>query len=132
MKLYLDASALVKLVQRETESNALRRFLRRQDDDRRVASALARVEVVRAVAGGGPNAIAHARRQLARVDQVAIDRDLLDAAATLALGERLRSLDAIHLASAHALGSDLRAVVTYDQRMAAAALALGMVVEAPT
>ena len=132
MKLYLDASALVKLVQRETESNALRRFLRRQDDDRRVTSALARVEVVRAVAGGGPNAIAHARRQLARVDQVALDRDLLDAAATLAPGERLRSLDAIHLASAHALGSDLRAVVTYDQRMAAAVLALGMVVEAPT
>jgi len=132
VKLYLDASALVKLVQRETESNALRRFLRRQDDDRRVASALARVEVVRAVAGGGPNAIAHARRQLARVDQVAIDRDLLDAAATLAPGERLRSLDAIHLASAHALGPDLRAVVTYDQRMVAAALALGMVVEAPT
>jgi len=131
LKLYLDSSALVKLVQREAESSALRRYLRRHREDRRVTSSLARVEVVRAVAGGGPNAIAHARRQLARVDQVALDRALLDAAATLVLGERLRSLDAIHLASAHALTSDLRAVVTYDERMAVAGLALGMVMEAP-
>jgi predicted nucleic acid-binding protein len=131
VKLYLDSSALVKLIQREMESSALRRYLRRHPDDRRVTSALARVEVVRAVAGGGPRATAHARRQLTRVDQVALDRDLLDAAATLAPGERLRSLDAIHLASAHALASDLRAVVTYDERMAAAALALGMLTEAP-
>jgi predicted nucleic acid-binding protein len=132
VKLYLDSSALVKLVQREAESSALRRYLRRHGEDRRVTSSLARVEVVRAVAGGGPNAIAHARRQLARLDQVALDRALLDVAATLAPGERLRSLDAIHLASAHAFASDLRAVVTYDQRMAAAGLALGMVIEAPT
>ena len=131
MKLYLDSSALLKLVQRETESNSLRRFLRRHRDDRRVTSALARVEVVRAVAGGGPAAIAHARRQLVHVDQVAIDRDLLDAASMLVPGEQLRSLDAIHLASAHALAPDLRAVVTYDRRMAAAGVALGMVIEAP-
>ena len=131
MKLYLDSSALVKLVQREAESSALRRYLRRHREDRRVTSSLARVEVVRAVAGGGPNAIAHARRQLARVDQVALDRELLDAAAMLVPGERFRSLDAIHLASAHALTSDLRAVVTYDERMAVAGLALGMVIEAP-
>jgi hypothetical protein len=130
VKLYLDSCALVKLIQREAESSALRRCLRRRRDDRRVTSALARVEVVRAVAGG-PNAIAHARRQLTRVDQVALDRDLLDAAATLTPSERLRSLDAIHLASAHALAADLRAMVTYDERMATAGLALGMMSEAP-
>ena len=132
MKLYLDSSALVKLIQREAESSALRRCLRRHRDDRRVTSALARVEVVRSVAGGGPNAIAHARRQLTRVDQIALDRELLDAAATLVPNERLRSLEAIHLASAHALASDLRAVVTYDERMAAAGLGPGMVIAAPT
>src|ERR1700730_662110 len=65
MKLYLDSSALVKLVRREAESSPLRRFLRRHQDDGRVTSALARVEVVRAVTGGGPAAVAHARRQLA-------------------------------------------------------------------
>jgi predicted nucleic acid-binding protein len=131
VKLYLDSSALVKLVQREPESAALRRFLRRHRDDRRVTSALARVEVVRAVSGGGPGAMAHARRQLSRVDQVGLDRDLLDAAATLALGTVLRSLDAMHLACAGTLGADLRTLITYDERMRDAATTIGLVVEAP-
>lgn len=131
MRLYLDSSALVKLVQREAESVALRSFLRRRRSDGRVTTSLARVEVVRAIAAGGPDAIAHARRQLARVDQINLDRGLLDAAATLATGSVLRSLDAIHLASAQSIGSELRAVVTYDQRMGEAATMLGMAVQAP-
>lgn len=131
MSFYLDSSALVKLVTRETESDALRRFLRRHPTDRRATSALARVEVVRAVAAGGPRAIAHARRQLARVDQLIIDRDLLDTAATLAPGTIVRSLDAIHLAAAQVLGAELKSVVTYDRRMQDAATALGIRVEAP-
>lgn len=131
MKLYLDSSALVKLVKREPESSALRRLLRRRRADARVTSALARVEVVRAVAGGGPAAVAHAQRQLARVDHVNLGRDLLDEAATLLPGTVLRSLDAIHLTSARSVGADLRAVVTYDHRMQDAAVAAGLVVEAP-
>ena len=131
MKLYLDSSALVKLVTVEVESNALRRFLRRHRSDNRVTSALARVEVVRAVSAGGPAAIAHARRQLARVDHVNLGRDLLDEAATLRPGSMLCSLDAIHLASALSIGAELRSVVTYDQRMTEAAAAVGLVVEAP-
>jgi predicted nucleic acid-binding protein len=132
MKLYLDSSALVKLVKREPESGALRKLLRRHRDDRRVTSALARVEVVRAVLEGGPAAVAHARRQLARLDQVNLDRDLLDEAATLGPSSLLRSLDAIHLASARALGADLRAVITYDRRMTDAAVSMGLVVDSPT
>jgi hypothetical protein len=66
-----------------------------------------------------------------RLPRWRLDRALLDAAATLVPDERLRSLDAIHRASAHALTSELRAVVTYDERMAVAGLALGMVIEAP-
>jgi predicted nucleic acid-binding protein len=130
VKFNLDSSAIVTLVQRETESEALRRFLRRHRDDRRVTSALARVEVVRAISDGGPAAVAHARRQLARVDEITLDSDLLDTAATIAPGERLRSLDAIHLASAQMLAPDLRAVVTYDERMAAAGHTLGLTIEA--
>jgi uncharacterized protein len=132
VKLYLDSSALVKLVRQEAESNPLRRFLRQHRADGRVTSALARVEVVRAVMGGGPTAVAHAKRQLGRLDQINLDRDLLDEAAALSPASVLRSLDAIHLASARAVGSDLRAVVTYDLRMHAAAVALAMVVSAPT
>jgi predicted nucleic acid-binding protein len=131
MRLYLDSSALVKLVQREAESNALRRFLRRHRTDDRVTSALARVEVVRAVAGGGPRAVAHARRQLARVDQFTLDRDVLDAAATLSPHSMLRPLDAIHLASARMVEAELRAVITYDQRMQQAATTIGLATEAP-
>ncbi len=131
MRLYLDSSALVKLVRREAESEALRSFLRRHRADGRVTSALARVEVVRAVGAGGPAAIAHARRQLARVDEINLDRDLLDAAATLASATVLRSLDAIHLAAARSIGTELSSVVTYDVRMQDAATALGITVEAP-
>lgn len=121
----------MKLVQEEAESEALRRYLRHHRSDERVTSALARVEVVRAVQPGGAPAVARARRQLARLHQVNLDRALLDAAAVLAPGTLPRSLDAIHLASAQLVGADLRAVVTYDQRMATAATALGIPVDAP-
>jgi predicted nucleic acid-binding protein len=131
VKLYLDSSALVKLVQQEAQSAALRQYLRRHRSDGRVTSALARVEVVRAVSGGGVPAISHARRTLARVDQINLDRSLLDEAATLAPSTMLRPLDAIHLASARLLGSDLRAVVTYDERMVAVASVLRLPVESP-
>lgn len=122
----------MKLVQKEAESEALRRYTRRHRSDERVTSALSRVEVVRAVRSGGPAAIAKAHRQLGRLHQVNLDTALLDSAASLAPGSLLRSLDAIHLASAQLLGTDLRAVVTYDQRMAAAATALGLTVDAPS
>ena len=131
MRLYLDSSALVKLVQREAESEALRQYLRSHRDDERVASELVRVEVVRTVLSGGPPAVAHARRQLARLYLLVLDRDLLDRAATLGPGSLLRSLDAIHLATAQLLGSELRALVTYDNRMAQAATSLGLSIASP-
>jgi len=132
VSLYLDSSALVKLVQVEAESASLRRYLRRHRSDERVSSALARVEVVRAVLAGGPPAVGKARRQLARLYLVPLDRDLLDDGSTLAPGRVLRSLDAIHLSAASRLGPDLRAVVTYDHRMTDAANAIGLPVVAPS
>lgn len=131
MRLYLDSSALVKLVQVEEESGSLRRYLRRHRADERVSSALSCVEVVRAVLAGGPPAVGKARRQLARVYLVPLDRALLDDAATLAPDRVLRSLDAIHLAAAARLQPDLRHVITYDHRMADAAAAVGLPVIAP-
>jgi predicted nucleic acid-binding protein len=128
--LYVDSSALVKLVQVERESAALRRYLRRHQSLVRATCALARVEVVRAVAAGGPRAVALARRQLGRFHQMDLDRELLDRAAGLPMAHPLRSLDAIHLAAAQTLPA-LQAVVTYDTRMQAAARALGLPVDAP-
>ena len=132
MKLYLDSSALVKLVRRENESEALRRLRRRHRTDERVTSELASVEVVRSVFGGGPLAVAHARRLLTRVHLVALDTDLLERVAMLAPGSPPRSLDAIHLATAQLLSADLRAVVIYDVRMTAATGVLGLPVVAPS
>ena len=124
---YLDSSALVKLVVAESESTALRRFLR--SEPLRASCALARVEVVRAVRPHGATAIARARQLLRRLDVIQLDDELLDNAAVM--DGVIRSLDAIHLAAARTLGDELTAVVTYDQRMTAAANLLGLVVEAP-
>jgi len=125
---YLDSSALVKLVVREPESKALAAYLRRRPA--RASCALARVEVIRAVRGHGSTAVGRARQLLERVALLRLDEVLLEAAADLE-GAAPRSLDAIHLATALTLGEALSEVVTYDQRMAAAAHQLGLPVSAP-
>jgi uncharacterized protein len=131
LRLYLDSSAVVKLVQREAESDALQQFLRGHSADRLVTSTLARVEVVRAVLTGGLSAVQQAQRQLARLDQITLGTELLDRAAGLAPLGHLRSLDSIHLACAQTIGAELRAVVTYDRRIGEAAVSLGFAVESP-
>ena len=125
---YLDSSAIVKLVILETESGALIDHL--EGRPTRVSCALARVEVIRAVRDHGQAAINRARRLLERISLLRLDDLLLDEAADLT-GATLRSLDAIHLAAARALGTELAEVVTYDRRMAEAASDLGLRVSAP-
>lgn len=125
---YLDSSALVKLVVRESESPALRRFLR--GEATRVSCALARTEVLRAVRAQGQAGIERARRLLRRVHLIRLDDAVLDAAGLLDPGI-VRSLDAVHLAAAQQVAPELTALVTYDRRMASAAALLGFRVEAP-
>ena len=130
MRTYLDTSALVKLVVSEGESAALNAYLRRVGDDTLFTAALTRTELVRAVAGAGSAAVVQARRILDELDTINLTRRQLDAAADMRPA-RLRTLDAIHLAAAQRAGAELRAVLTYDNRMAAAAADLGITVEAP-
>jgi predicted nucleic acid-binding protein len=125
VRLYLDTSALVKLVVAEVESEALGVYLQGFPDDVLFTAALARTELLRAVADGGVTAITDARSLLDCLDTVAMGRLLLDHAGTLP-PVRLRTLDAIHLAAAQRAGPSLRAVVTYDPRMVEAAAVLGM------
>jgi uncharacterized protein len=125
---YLDSSAIVKLVVVEAESQRLREFL--ADYPVSVSCSLARTEVVRAVRDIGFAAVQRARAVLATLDLVNLDDALLDDAAVLQ-PLVLRSLDAIHLCAARLLGSDLHALVTYDQRMASAASGLGLPTAAP-
>lgn len=125
---YLDSSALVKLVVRERESSALRRFLREEPD--RLSCALARTEVLRAVRVEGAAAIERARRVLRGIHLIRLDDALLEAAGLLDPAI-VRSLDAVHLAAAQQVAADLTALVTYDRRMAEAAVVLGFPVVSP-
>jgi predicted nucleic acid-binding protein len=128
---YLDSSALVKLVVLEPESPALREFLKGHTV--RVSSGLAEVEVPRALrrAGYGTTEQRRAVELLARMALVDVDRAILRAAAALG-PTSLRSLDAIHLATAMSLGQDLAGIITYDQRLGEAALSADLAVWAPT
>lgn len=121
MATYLDSSAIVKLAVREPESLALRRYLRRRQP--LISSALAGTEVVRALLPAGDAAVARGRSVLQRIDLVRVSDRILNAAGLLHPPE-LRSLDAIHLATAQALGRELKAFVTYDDRMGSAATRL--------
>jgi predicted nucleic acid-binding protein len=126
---YLDSSAFVKLVVEETETAAVRAFLS-NNDARRVSSALLRTEALRAGRNLGPDALATVREGLRRVDLIGIDDRILDAAGTLE-PQVLRTLDAIHLATAMAVGDDLDVIVTYDERMIDAARLLGLSTATP-
>jgi predicted nucleic acid-binding protein len=128
MATYLDSSAIVKLAVQEPESAALRRYLRRRRP--LVSSALARTEVLRALVPGGEEAIARGRSVLARLDLVRVNDRVLSVAGTI-LPMELRSLDAVHLATARQLGSALVPIVSYDERMAEAARQLGHQVNSP-
>lgn len=127
--LYLDSSALVKTVIREPESAALRRFLRRFPTH--ASSGLARAEVLRAVRRADPAAVNGVRDVMERLLLIDVSETLLIEAGLLDPPE-LRTLDAVHLSAARTLGTDLAAVITYDERMARAALDLGLPLEAPT
>ncbi len=130
--LYLDASALVKLVQIEAESAALQAYLVAHPSERRVTSVLSRTEVLRALWAGGPPARQQALTVLEQTEQVALTRVVLDQAGALLPGARLRTLDAIHLACALALGGELRTLITYEVRLGQAATDLGLVPFGPT
>lgn len=126
---YLDSSAIVKLAVAEPESAALRRHLRRRRP--LVSTALARTEVLRALLPAGAAAVASGRSALADINLVRVNERVLNAAGAL-LPNELRSLDAIHLATALQLGEEVRQVVTYDERMADAARTLGLRTVSPT
>jgi hypothetical protein len=125
---YLDSSAIVKLAIEEPESLALRQFLRRRRPY--VSSALARTEVARALLPLGSSAIQRGERALQSIDLIRLNTRILNTAGRL-LPMELRSLDAIHLATALELGGSLARMVTYDQRLGLAGLRLGWSIEAP-
>jgi uncharacterized protein len=127
---YLDASALVKLVVVELESSALTRFL--GDWTSRVTSRISAVEVARVSRPtAASEVVERANAVLDRVTFVELSSEIARLAGVLD-PLALRSLDAVHVASALSLGSDAGPFVTYDARMQEVATAAGLEVRAPT
>ena len=129
--LYLDSSALVKLVVREAESEALFEFLSAYP--RRISSILAATEVPRAVRRLpeiSDDLLSRARQVLNNIEQIELSATLAAAAAALEPAT-LRSLDALHLASALAFGEELAGIVSYDRRLTDASREIGVTVYSP-
>ena len=129
--LYLDSSAIVKLVAPEPETAALVEALRSDPDT--ISSGLARVEVMRALARAGATAerMIRASAVLERIALVPIDGGILVRAADVPPPD-LRTLDAIHLATALLVRHDIGGLITYDARLAEAAAAADIPVFAPS
>lgn len=128
--IYLDSSALVKLVLIEPESSPLRRWLADHGGQSMVSSTLHRAEVARAVWRYEPAALPQCYRLMRRVQRLGMPVDLLDTAATIP-PQMLRSSDAIHLATAFSIKRDLTAFVAYDKRLLAAARELQLPTACP-
>ena len=123
--IYLDSSALLKLLHDEAESAALADWLTARTGTPLVSSALARVEVLRACRRINPATLSEAAALLAGIDLIPLSGAVIDQAADVS-ETMLRSLDAIHLASALSIQAELNAFITYDHRLADAASTAGL------
>lgn len=128
--IYLDTSALAKLVLPEPESSALHRWLGQHAQEPHASSEIIRVELPRAVMRVYPMGVLHAARVVAHTEKVGLTRHVLEIAASLP-PVTLRSLDAIHLASALALRGEVTAFVAYDKRLIEVAEAANLPVASP-
>ncbi len=123
--IYLDSSALLKLLFQEAESEALELWLSARGDVPKVSSELAKVEVVRACRRLEPTTVPAAQLLLAQLDLIPLAGAVIEQACNIE-GATLRSLDALHLASALTIGADLSAFVVYDHRLKASAVDAGL------
>ncbi len=130
--IYLDTSALVKQIRAEAESADLADWLDARREIPCIASAIAEVELPRAIRAVAPEGLPSIPAVLARLNRFEIDA-LVRATAASYTDATLRSLDAIHLATAQIVSIDtpLTAFVVYDKRLAAAAKQVGLPVVAP-
>jgi predicted nucleic acid-binding protein len=127
---YIDTSAALKLLAEESHSRAFAAFYDKDAGATWVSSALLRIEVIRAVGRVMPAALPDARALLLAFNYVSIDDEVVEAAMNEP-DRMLRSLDAIHLATARVLGPDLDGLATYDDRLANAAKDAGISVIDP-
>jgi predicted nucleic acid-binding protein len=127
---YADTCAVIKLLVEETDSKAFAAFYDAHADAEWVSSALLRIEVTRAVARAMPALLPDARDLLLAFSCIAIDDDIVEGAMNEP-DRGLRSLDAIHLATARVLAPELDGLVSYDDRLVRAAADAGLDVVSP-
>jgi uncharacterized protein len=127
--IYLDTSAALKLVLPEAGTAALELWIAQRAGTPRISSRLLRIEMLRAVSRVAPHRAERAHVILSGVTLLSMD----DAAPTAeAIGNStLRSLDAIHLATAYGLRADVTAFISYDKRLCESARAIGLPAESP-
>jgi uncharacterized protein len=130
--IYLDSAAVVKMARNEPETDHLVRWLNDRQDTALVSSQLIEIEVPRALRRHEAGSLAALPAALARVIRFELD-GIVRATAAAFEDPVLRSLDAIHLATAFVLSTEdgLTAFVTYDKRLLAAALEQGLPVASP-
>jgi uncharacterized protein len=129
--IYLDTSALLKLVKDdEAEGPALRAHLEATAEPRLVSSTLLAVEARRSMLRIRPEGLSKVDLVLAAVAQISISDAVIESASRLP-DPLLRSLGAIHLATALLIRDDIETVLTYDVRLRGAAEAHGLLTAAP-
>jgi predicted nucleic acid-binding protein len=127
---YIDTSAAFKLLAAEEHAEAFLAFYREHRNDEWLSSDLLRIEITRAVARHWRALIPDAQRLLDAFEYIQIDEDV-GRTAMVEPDPLLRSLDAIHLATARLLGEELTALLTYYDRLAKAATDTGIPVHTP-
>jgi predicted nucleic acid-binding protein len=128
--IYLDTSAIVKVVVTEPESAALVDWLNGKSDSAWVTSVIGRIEVMRAANRVGHATAAAARRLLESIDTLVLTDAIVTLAESIGPPE-LRTLDSVHLATAQIYRPNLDAFCVYDRRLFAAADAHQLPVVAP-
>jgi predicted nucleic acid-binding protein len=127
--IYMDTSAALKLVMPEAETTGLELWIAERAGVPRISSRLLRIEMLRSVARTAPERLTRANVVLSSVALVSMN-DVAPSAEVI--GDRtLRSLAAVHLATAHELRTELTAFVCYDKRLCDSAHTLGLPVESP-
>lgn len=126
---YADTSALVKLIAPEAESRAMKRWFYREGINV-ITSDLTRTELTRVIRRVDVTRLATVRNLFAAITVLQMPTERFYEAG-LVNPEPLRSLDALHLASARAAGGELSSIVTYDERLSDAARLTGIPVTTP-
>lgn len=127
---YLDSSAIIKLVFEEDESAGLETWLRLRNFESMVTSDLSLVEIFRTCRFKNISSIPSAGQLKNGIDRIPIATDIIELASNLDPKE-LRSLDAIHIASALSIREDLEFFVVYDKRLKTAVTKSGLAIIAP-